>query len=422
MKLSCFRSVVLLLSGLCAIPALAFGQEWTRFRGANGSGLSETAFPATFADKDFAWKTGLPGGGHSSPVLWGDKVFLTCGDDETARRMVVCVNAKDGHIAWTQEFGSHTYKKHGDNSYASATPVVDADRVYVCWNTPEEFTLMALKHDGSSAWKLNLGAFVSQHGGGNSPILVGDLLIIASDTEGKESAAFGIDRKTGKIVWKTPRKARKVGGFSAATPVVFHPASGGDSVVFCSRAEGMAGLDPRTGKVLWQLPTLFDLRTIGSPCVGNGIIYASCGESANGHQLAAVRPADVADAAPEIVWKTETETPYVPTPLVKGDMLYTWSDRGMVKCAHAATGEVVWQEHVPGSYFSSPICAGSTLFNVSKKGEVVAVATGDKFELLGQTPLNEKCHSTPAVAGGRMYVRTYTHLYCIKGLAGQAAR
>ena len=206
--------------------------------------------------------------------------------------------------------------------------------------------------------------------------------------------------------------------FSAATPVVFHPKSGADQVVFTSQGEGMTGVDPKTGKVLWQQTDLFNWRTVGSPIAGDGLLFGTCGEGAGGHRLVAIRPG--ADGSAKVVWEVKDETPYVPTPIIKGDLIFYWCDRGVVTCARAATGEILWHEHVPGSYYSSPICAGNMLFNVTKKGEVVAISAGEKFQLLGQTPLNEKCHATPAISGGRMFVRTYTHLWCVKGTGGQA--
>ena len=199
--------VRLMLFTILAAPVAGLAQEWTRFRGPNGSGLSDSEFPAKPTEANIAWNIKLPGGGHSSPVVWGDKVFVTCADDSSALRMVVCLSAKTGAIEWKKEYGSHTYKdKHVDNSYASSTPAVDAERVYVCWSTPEEFTLVALKHDGVEAgWKVNLGSrSSSQHGSGNSP-----------DRRGRSGSFW---RRSGQKVQaravcmgSTPRLARSFG-------------------------------------------------------------------------------------------------------------------------------------------------------------------------------------------------------------------
>jgi outer membrane protein assembly factor BamB len=417
----CF--VIFTLLVLAALPTNGTAQEWTRFRGPNGSGMSDTTFPARFANDDVAWNVALPGTGHSSPVVWGDNVFVTCTDESTAQRMVVCLSAKTGQLKWKKDYGSQAFKHHVLNSYASASPAVDATAVYVCWNTPAEYTLMALKHDGSELWRLNLGPMDSQHGCGNSPVLFGDLVILGDEQDGP-SFVFGIDRATGKIVWKLEREASK-GGYAYSTPAVFHPASGPDQLVFCSKAQGMYGIDPLTGKVLWQAPGIFDSRTVSSPAVGNGLIFGTCGEGPGGHVLVAVRPGN---GKADVAWKTRIETPYVPTPLVKGDLLFYWDDRGICTCARAATGEIIWQKPtaeppaVPGSFFCSPICAGNMLFSVSKKGDVVVLAADEKFAILGQTQLNDKCHATPAISGGRMFIRTYSRLFCIKGTGGHASR
>lgn len=419
------RRFLLIAVGIAIIVveqgASAFAQEWTRFRGPNGSGIGDAVFPAQWTDKDFAWKIELPGGGHSSPVVWGDRVFLTCGNDQTADRIVLCLNAKDGKTIWRQDFASHAFRQHGDNSYASSTPAVDADHVYVCWSTPEELTLAALDHDGKKLWKAELGAFVSQHGGGQSPIVAGDLVLLGDDQEGRQSFLFGIDRNTGAIRWKTPRKTSNK--FSASTPCLYAPPGGSAEAIFLSKAEGITAVDPKTGKMLWQTPHVFDARTIGSPVItSGGLIVGSCGDGPDGHDLAAVRPPTDGQPATE-VWHNRDATPYITTLLARGDLLFCWSDHGIVTCRRAATGEKIWQERVPGgSFYSSPICCGGIIYNISRKGEVVAIASAEQFKLLGKTSLHEKSQATPAVADGKMFVRTYTHLYCVIGKRAESAR
>ena len=220
----------------------------------------------------------------------GESAFRNlCGRFVARCRRVLCIDAHSGATVWKREFGSHLFHQHGDNSYASSTPAVDGRHLYVCWNTPQEFTLIALNLDGSDAWKADLGPFVSQHGGGNSPIVVGDVVILGDDNEGKESFLFGFDASSGKMLWKLPRQSDK---FSAATPCVFTPASGSPQVIFTSKVHGMTAVDPVAGKMIWQLDDLFNLRTVSSPIAGDGLIFATCGEGGGGHVLVAVKPGD----------------------------------------------------------------------------------------------------------------------------------
>ena len=409
---SCFWTALAALIVLPLAGHFASAQEWTRFRGPNGTGISSDSFPTHFDDKSIAWKITLPGGGHSSPVLWGKKIFVTCANDHTAERMILCIDATNGSTIWKQQIESHTYRQNGDNSYATSTPCVDADHLYVCWSTPEELSLAAFTHDGKKIWEQQFGSFISQHGSGQSPIVEGNIVLLTDLNEGPKSYIFGIDRNTGKILWKSPRT--RSDKFSPATPCIYTPAGGKPEAVFLSKSEGFLGIDPQTGKTIWQAPGVFDARPVGSPVLSDGLIFGSCGDGPYGHQLVAVRPGTESSPGKQ-VWRTTDSTPYVPTMVAKEGLLFCWGDAGLVLCRKQKTGEIVWQQRVPGSYYSSPVCAGNILYNINKRGEVVAIAASDNFQLLGQTPLGEKCHATPAIVDGFMYIRTYTHLYCIKG-------
>lgn len=401
-----------LLLALVVTPATP-AQEWTRFRGPNGQGISAAdpaSVPVKWAEKDLNWKVELPGVGHSSPVVWGEKVFVTCADEDSGQRVVVCVGAGDGKVLWKREWDGRAFKHHQYNSFASASPAVDADHLYLIWPTPEQLLVIALDHEGKDVWKRDLGPYVAQHGGGASPMIYGDLLVVPNDQD-RQSSLIALDRKTGEVRWKTPRKSTR---FAAATPVVFKPEGGGaEQLVFISHAHGVTGVDPADGRVLWEVPGAFTLRVICSPGVGAGLIFGSCGEGPKGKNVAAVRPGAGGKPA-ELVYQITTDAPYVPSPLVKGGLLYLWSDTGTVTCAKAATGELVWKGRVPGDYFASPVSVGDRIYNVSRQGEVVCLkAGGDKFELLGVSPLGEQCHATPAIANGRMILRTYGHLMSV---------
>jgi outer membrane protein assembly factor BamB len=397
------------------------GSSWTRFRGPNGSGVSDDAVPVSWTEADYDWKTALPGVGHSSPVVWGERVFVTAADEDSGRRLLVCVDARDGAIAWQHPFELEPYRKHGDNSYASSTPAVDDAHVYVQWTTQDEFTVLAVRHDGTEAWRRELGAYKTQHGGGGSPVVHGGLVIVNVDRDDPGSFVAALDCQTGEVRWKTPRASTR---FSTSTPCVFPGADGHEQLVFTTHANGFTALDPASGKVIWELPGVFPQRVVSSPVVGPGVILGGCGEGPRGVCTVAVRPPGVAaaaDAKPSVAYELTDEVPYVPTPVVYKGRLFTWSDGGTITCHDAATGRRIWRDRVKGGFFGSPVCAGGNLYCISKRGEVVVVGTGDAFELLARNELGEASHSTPAVADGRLFLRTVGHLISVGGKARAGA-
>lgn len=392
------------------LPSVCAAQQWTRFRGPNGAGLADAArIPISFTEKDYLWNVQLPGTGHSSPVIWGDRVFVTCCSRETAARTIVCLNAADGAVKWKKEFASQTYRQHVDNSYAASSPAVDGSNVYVIWTTPDEYTLLAMNHAGNEIWRTSLGRYTSQHGSGTSPIVFQDMVIVTNDQEGPGSSVVAVDCTTGQVRWKT---TRKTGSMAASTPCIYQGAGEGPQLILTSRMEGVTGLDPRNGQLLWQVADVFGFRVIASPVVAGGLVIGNCGEGPNGKGLVAVRPPAAGKKA-EVAWRMVNQSPYVPTPLCKGELLFTLSDTGTVSCLRAATGQVVWQERIGGAYYSSPVCLGDRLYCVSKKGALVVVSATEKYQLLGRSQLPELCYATPAVSEGRMYIRTLSRLICI---------
>lgn len=422
MYMRLFASAML---SVCVAASFASAQEWTRFRGPNGTGISDDkTIPTTWGEKDYAWKVELPGAGHSSPVIWGDKVFLTSALDEPAQRVVLCLDAATGKTLWERRFDYKSHKKHNLNSFASPTPAVDAQHVYVSWSMPEQLTLMALKHDGTDAWKLDLGKFVSQHSAGNSPIVVGDMVVLVNEQDDAEkvkgdgggetgvSYLHAVSCKDGSTVWQTPRTSATV---TYSTPMVRELPGGGTELLFNSQAHGLGGIDPKTGKVNWELTDALNKRSVSSPVFAAGLAFGTCGSGGGGNYIAAVRPGDASGKKPELAYKITEQANYVPSLLAKGNLLFVWNDKGIVSCLDAPTGEVKWRERIGGNFFGSPICIGDRLYCFEAGGTLVVLSATDKFAELGRIELGETAHSTPAVSGGRLFLRTQSHLYCVAG-------
>ena len=405
--------IIVALACSLALAAQAATAEWTRFRGPDGAGISPaTTIPVKWTEKDFNWRVKLPGKGHSSPVLWGDKVFVTCGDKETAQRIILCLKAADGSTLWEKRYDSTVHVVNKDNSFASSTPAVDADHVYVYWTTKEEVTLLALDHAGQEVWRRSLGEFLSQHGSGVSPIVVGELVILPNDQEGN-SSLIAVDRKTGADRWTLLRNTSSA---AYGTPCLYRPEGGPPELVFMSQGHGVTSVDPATGQINWELKDAFPLRVVVSTVLADGLVVGSCGVGGVARRFVAVRPGSKKHGTqPKLIWEEKKGIPYVPTPVAKDGKLFLWTDNGVVRCLRAATGEPVWEGRVQDLFYGSPVWVEGRLYCISRKGVVHVVSAGDKFELLAANPLGEGSYATPAIAGGIMYLRTYSHLIAIGG-------
>lgn len=420
MKSPLALSLALLLAGLTLDSA---AQEWTRFRGPNGTGISQAkTIPTNLTPADINWKIELPGGGHSSPVLWGDRIFLTSTGD-AGGLTVLCLAVADGKLIWRKDYPLAPFTKHKFNSFAAATPLVTESAVYAVWNEPEHYYLTALDHKGNQLWQRDFGPFVSQHACGTSPILVGDKIILGGEQDGMESVPgstrsgesfiVAVSAKTGDTIWQTPRRNVVV---AYSTPCIRESHDGKKSLIFNSQAHGIYAVDPDTGKVLWEYEGAFSKRSVSSPFMAGDIIFGSCGSGGGGNYVTAIRAGDSsAGGRPALVYEMKKSAPYVPTGVAVGDLVWLWSDGGIVSCLHAPTGEIRYQERVGGNFFGSPIWIDGRLFCVSTSGELDIVEASEKFNVLHRFPLGELCHSTPAVAGGRLYVRTEKHLFSIGG-------
>lgn len=430
------RSVAHYCSLVCLIAALASSatvssataQEWTRFRGPNGTGESEaTTIPASWTEKDLNWRIELPGIGHSSPVLWGDKLFILSADPQAATRYVLCINAKDGKQIWRKEYPGVPHHLHVNSSFASVTPACDAERVYVAWSDPDFTRLMALDHSGTELWTINLGPWMSQHGFGCSPMLYQDLVVLNCSQEDskrpgdpKPTASFivAVEQSTGKIRWRTDRK---IDSASYSVPTIRKTETGQDELLCNTQGEGLFALDPKTGKENWAAPVL-SMRSVSCPLYVAGLVFGTTGSGGGGHYLVTVKPGKEPEEAYRIKTipvdkQSVSIASYVGTPVCRGNSMFIFEDtKGHATCIDAATGKAHWfKPRLGQSFFGSPVRAGDKIFVVDTEGTVICLAADQEFKELGRTELKELCRSTPAIAGGKMYVRTISHLLSVGG-------
>ncbi len=406
------------------LASAAEGQEWTRFRGPNGQGISQaTTIPAKWTEKDYNWKAKLPAGGHGSPVVWKDKVFVTCEDPESPGGILLALAVSDGRTLWSRRYKLTAYRHHADNCLAVSTPAVDANRVYVLWQTSTEVILAALDHDGKPIWQRDLPGIYSRFGPGTSPTLFGDLVVFTQEHWGEgpeggkhQSSWVALDCATGQTRWTIKRNNAEI---SYSTPCVYAPDGREPRLIFTSWAHGVTGIDPQTGQVTWEVPTALPARVVSSPVLADDLVIGTCGKGAAGLQLSAVRPGwpdNPARAA--FVYKcTGKSAPYVPTPLAKDGLLFTFHDQGDVSCLSIADGRVLWSQKPGGKFYGSPVWVNGLLYCINRAGEVIVIKAAATYELLAINPLGEKSQATPAVADGRMYLRTWSHLISIGGEA-----
>ncbi len=396
------------------------GQQWSRFRGPNGQGISDAkTIPVKWMEKDYNWKIELPRGGHSSPVLWGDKLFVTGGDQQAEHSVLLALSVSDGGVLWQKEYSLSKYHPNKLNSFATATPAVDAENVYVLFTSPEETILASLNHKGDEIWKRTFEGVRCQHGAGSSPIVYDDIVVFTHEHEGNakdaKSAWFAVNRKTGRTRWTLERKTSSKTSYS--TPCIYQPKEGDAQLVFTSLAHGMTGVDPLAGTVIWELDSAFVSRVVSSPVIANGLLIGTCGDYGTGKLLTAIRPGTSDKSIqPSEAYKIESSSmPYVPTLVAKDGLLFTFHDKGDVSCLRSATGRQLWQEKPAGRFFGSPVWADGKLYCITMDGDVVVLRAAETYELLAVNPLGEKSHATPAIAGGRMYLRTYSHLFSVGG-------
>ena len=395
----------------------AHADNWTRFRGPNGSGhASDVTFPASWTDEDYAWRISLPGIGHSSPIGWEQRIFITSGNAETGAVTLQCLDTDSGKQLWDREFGGKTYPMHEFNSFASTTPTVDAERVYFAWAAGGNMHCVALTHDGKDVWEVDLGRFAGPHGFAASPVVIEQVVCLQVDhgETGEDGALVGLDAATGKVRWAVKRPAGKA---SYSTPCEAPGPNSRTVVISQSMTGGMQAIDVKTGEILWEFPDAFSARTVSSPLWSHDNIIGVCGGGGTGKWLVDMQIQSDRNLPVTERFKLTKQVPYVPTPLVVGqNLLFLWHDQGKVSCVDLQAEnptKLLWTERIGGACFGSPIPGGEKIYCLSMVGKAVVIAANREFALLGETELGEPTNATPAVHNGKMYLRTESSLACL---------
>jgi outer membrane protein assembly factor BamB len=404
----------LALFGFAPVPSgeSAPTGNWSRFRGPNGSGVSDDKnIPVRWTARDILWKTPLPGVGHSSPILWGNRVFLQSAT--AAERLLVCIDAGSGKQLWAKAAPGKPGKIHPRNSLASSTPATDGERVYAIFWDGTGIGLYAYDFNGTVLWQQDLGGFKSQHGPGFSPIVHEGLVIVNDDQDGS-AVLLAFDAKSGKKVWEVERKAFRS---CYSTPFINPQGAFGVELVVGSTA-GLTGYNPRDGKEIWRYEWNFPgmpLRTVGSPVAGDGIVFAASGDGSGLRSMIAVKLGGKGDVTKtNLLWEADRGTPYVPTPLYRDGFVYFVTDDGFAACHEAKTGKEIWRARLGSGMSASPLLIDGKIYAPGEKGDVyVFEATPAGYKSLAKNSLGETVFSSPAVSNGRLYVRGSGHLFCI---------
>jgi outer membrane protein assembly factor BamB len=405
---------VLCLTFWFALPAPA--ADWAQFRGPGGDGHAGDANPPTEWDRtrNVTWRKEIPGLGWSSPVVGGGKIYLTTavpsGRDQSLRAL--CLDARTGDILWNVEVfkqaGDQAPMVHKKNSHASPTPVVDGGHVFVHFGHMGTACLNA--KDGSRVWTQQSLRYNPVHGNGGSPILAGDRLIFSIDGTDKQEIV-ALERKTGKVAWRTPRNLSVQKPFSFSTPLLI-TANGREQVISAGSGVVMA-LEPATGKEIWRVRYGSGYSVVPRPVYGNGLVYLSSGYEAP--LIHAIRPDGKGDVtSTHVAWKTKAGAPRNASPLLVGDALYLADDFGLVTCLEATTGKERWNERVGRAYSASPILAGGLMYFLDEDGLATIVKPGASYEEVARNKMGEKALASFAVDGDALLLRTEKAVYRIE--------
>lgn len=436
---------IVVFAGATALPLEANDGNWPQWRGPSSQGVSaDPDAPREWTpETNVAWKTAIPGRGHSSPVIWGARVFLTTaieGDvvpghgavahtvgnqefvhpdavsgDRAQTLKVLALDVDTGAIVWerTAYAGPMYDSRHRRGSFASATPVTDGEAVYVSFGSEGVY---AYAFDGTLKWKADIGRIRTLGlGTASSPVLFDRWVILQCDeNEGEKSFLVALDKATGQEAWRTSRPVQ----VSWSTPVLVD--ANGRPELVTNGTEFVIAYDPRTGRELWRSKGV-ESNAIHTPLVGHGLVFVSAGFPVK--KTIAIRPGGEGDitGTDRVVWTYDRGTAYVATPILYGDYLYLIADNGLLTCLDARTGAVKYEGGrvpVPARFMGSPLAIDGTLLLTSEDGDTFVVKAGPDHEIVRTNSIDEPVYTSLAIAQGRVFVRGERHLFCLRGRGG----
>ena len=408
------------------VAGLIRAENWPGWRGPSGDGVSAgKGIPTKWSStENIAWKIAVPGEGHSSPIVWGDKVFLTSSLTEKNKRILLCIDRLSGQTVWQRDVvQSPPETIHRLNSRASGTPATDGKQVYVTFMraegdeviapnvgserliTPGKIIVAAYDLDGNEKWKTNVGDFLSAHGFNTCPVLFEDLLILNGDHDG-DAYLVALDRQSGRQRWRTRRENKTR---SYVTPIIRE--IDGITQMILSGSLCIASYDPRNGKRHWIVDGPTE-QFVASMVYDGKYVFATGGYPER-HTLA-IRPGgkgNVTDT--HIAWRTTRGAAYVPSPIISGRYLLMVADSGIASCFEARTGKRHWMERLPGGHSPSPVSADGLVYFVSDRGVTTIIRPSETFAVIAKNELGEPVSASPAISQGQIFLRTHQNLYCI---------
>jgi outer membrane protein assembly factor BamB len=400
-----------LIPVLFAFTALVLrAEDWPQFRGPTGQGHStERGLPLEWSEsRNVMWKVPIAGLGWSSPAVAGGRVWLTTAMEKQfpiSLRAIALDTATGREVLNVEVFTVEPNPLlNAKNSYASPTPIIEGDRIYVHFGP---YGTAALTASGQILWKVHL-PHNPEHGNGGSPVLFGDLLIVNCDGI-DEAYIVALDKKTGQIRWKTPR--RQPIGHAYSTPLLIRTGSG--QQVISVGAFRVAAYEPQTGVEIWRVEYTEGYSNVPRPVYGHGLVYITTG--LQHPSLLAIRPEGKGEvSSTHVAWRLERSVPVTPSPLLVGDEIYVLSDLGIVTCLDAKSGRSHWQERLSGNFSASPVFADGRIYFMNEIGVTTVISPGKTFRRLATNSLEDAWTlGSMAVSGGTIFIRSADYLYRI---------